>query len=221
MNKGYVYLMLLQDLSACKIGRSITPKDRLYSLSKDFTFNFEESYLIECNVEDMIFLEKILQNHFHRYNKKDIPRFNGYTEFFDIECIKKTLSFISYIEFDVKVKKGVCKKHLPHKSNVKTISHSKNHAAATFRFLHSFIYSYKNHFINVKKLSNCYKIYVPSKDIRKHSLQRLKYFFKVKLKTLDNTSFEIFEIEISLHGSKNYKDLITPIFKKLDDLISS
>ncbi len=82
--ESYVYILMLKDESAFKIGKSNNPYKRLSILRKYYSFNIEKSYMLKCkDVHEAFDVENIL----HKMFSKDraIQEYDGGTEFFNTE----------------------------------------------------------------------------------------------------------------------------------------
>jgi len=97
----YVYLLLSKNYDVFKIGKTINPKVRIKRLAKSFDYAFSGSWVIECDSEDKaVIIEGRLQSMFSEWNIENMPRIEGYTEFYDSSCFDLVLSSLITPECD-------------------------------------------------------------------------------------------------------------------------
>jgi len=94
MKKAYIYILIHSDWKMFKIWKTISLKDRIYSLKNTWwDFLLEDSYLLTCDLDDVNKLENMIHIVLKDYRIKLDPKYwNGYTEFFIIDWLSSTLS---------------------------------------------------------------------------------------------------------------------------------
>ncbi len=93
-NISYVYVLVQKEKGLLKIGKANNTLYR-YLQFKEYFGELDEtlSFQVEC-AEDFVFkLEKILHLSLLDYNV-DLEKFDGYTEYFKIECYEKAKDII-------------------------------------------------------------------------------------------------------------------------------
>lgn len=93
LEKGYVYLLVSQDLKSFKIGKANEVNTRVDQLSKHWNFNLNESYIIETDFNNTFNLERLLHRFLANYKINIFAKKDGYTEFFDINGLSFVLEF--------------------------------------------------------------------------------------------------------------------------------
>lgn len=88
---SYLYLLVDGSGDGFKIGVSVDPAQRMFSLPE--TFDVTRSYQIKCGVKNSYRVEKMLHLLFKKY-RLEKQRGNGYTEWFSMECFDAVNDFI-------------------------------------------------------------------------------------------------------------------------------
>ncbi len=103
----YIYLLVVKNNHMFKIGKTEHPRTRIKILSKNFSYNIDSdfpynpSWLIECcDYSTSCKIEKLLHEKFKDYNIRYLPKFDGSTEFFDINCHDSAVLFFINDKFD-------------------------------------------------------------------------------------------------------------------------
>lgn len=109
MKKSYVYILTSKCLKKIKIGKADDVNKRIYTLQNSYEFDLDSSYTVQILEKDVFRLENALHFIFKGMNLKDLPKNDGYTEFFKIECLNdllQTLEICSKYN-DISFSKGI------------------------------------------------------------------------------------------------------------------
>ena len=84
-------LYLLYQPEKFKIGITKNIDNRIKTLQSYWgKFDLDTSYLVASTKKGLVTnMEKILHNIYSDYNIKDLPQYDGYTEFFKLDCFQK------------------------------------------------------------------------------------------------------------------------------------
>jgi|SRR5690242_17045370 hypothetical protein len=92
MRSRVLYLLVNSERPAFKIGVSISPHKRIASLPDDIAVS--ESYEVRF-ADDSAYRAELVMHHLFRHRRFDMPRGDGYTEWFDIAALPEVIQFIT------------------------------------------------------------------------------------------------------------------------------
>lgn len=92
MRSRILYLLVNTEHSAFKIGVSVSPHQRIASLPDDIAVL--DSYEVRFT-DDTAYRAELVMHHLFRHRKFDMPRGNGYTEWFNIAALPEVMQFIT------------------------------------------------------------------------------------------------------------------------------
>lgn len=85
--KSYVYILPLKDRSKFKIGKANNIYSRIKTLQKHWgEFDLAKSFILECNEQEVFKIEKNLHFIFKENNLDLSDKYDGYSEFFSMDC---------------------------------------------------------------------------------------------------------------------------------------
>jgi len=93
---SYVYILLSKDGEKLKIGKADNTKNRLKTLKKTMDFDLANSKQIKCVRGTALKIEKILHSMFYEYRLSLNEKFDGSTEYFDIDVLQELEKFIVF-----------------------------------------------------------------------------------------------------------------------------
>lgn len=92
MRSRVLYLLVNSERPAFKIGVSISPHKRIANLPDDIAVS--ESYEVRF-ADDSAYQAESVMHHLFRHRRFDMPRGDGYTEWFDIAALPEVIQFIT------------------------------------------------------------------------------------------------------------------------------
>lgn len=122
MKQAYIYLLLLKNREKFKIGKALNPYQRIQTLVEDNNeFDLQNSYQICGNTYFISKFEYMLHFLFSDYNVNHNVAFEGYTEWFKIECLQRVLELLYKIRDltidKVNINKGIFNIEDTHQKN--------------------------------------------------------------------------------------------------------
>lgn len=105
---SYVYLLVTNN-NLFKIGKADDIDNRYNTLKNLYDFNLLESYTIEITKKEVFKLEKTLHFLFSDYRVKNLPKQDGYSEFFKLDCLNNLLNILKSLKNfkDLSIVKGI------------------------------------------------------------------------------------------------------------------
>ncbi|MDX9742633.1 MAG: GIY-YIG nuclease family protein [Arcobacteraceae bacterium] len=105
---SYVYLLVTNN-DYFKIGKADDIDNRYNTLKNLYDFNLLESYTIEITKKEVFKLEKTLHFLFSDYRVKNLPKQDGYSEFFKLDCLNNLLNILKSLKNfkDLSIVKGI------------------------------------------------------------------------------------------------------------------
>lgn len=96
---SFIYILVLENGKIFKIGKSNDIIKRYGILkSKWGNFNLTKSYQIKCKENSIFKIEKTLHYIFKDFNILPDCRYDGYIEWFDIQCYDDVIDFLNYLK---------------------------------------------------------------------------------------------------------------------------
>lgn len=92
MRSRILYLLVNTEHSAFKIGVSVSPHQRIARLPDDIEVS--ESYEVRF-ADDTAYRAELVMHHLFRHRRFEMPRGEGYTEWFDITALPEVIQFIT------------------------------------------------------------------------------------------------------------------------------
>ncbi|UFH60032.1 GIY-YIG nuclease family protein [Sulfurovum mangrovi] len=254
-----VYILIDKTCNLIKIGKTMNLKQRLSSFkyNPNYFFDLEQSYFIETRYRSRV--ENTLHFICDDFHHPHLSKSDGYSEFFNIECLDQLLSFIQ--EHEHKFHRfSKINNFLESSTRALSLIESRNKNSDNLNrilrhkasFLKHLFKLHDQDILNVRyrdctdslALYDYYLITIKIYPDYAETICRLKSFFYLYVSRLNDPSlgshtgykfftslFDFAGFSLSdpilvfsihkIHDSNFYMKVMNPIFKKLDDLISS